>query len=211
VRAVDAASALDLQIYKIYKYCMKTVTIEVDSEVFEFLQRKERPFVDSPNDVLRKLLLTKAESKTEGHTMNLSLDSGKVAGGALVPDTDVFVRELVDQQFGRNLVRRSPYRYMFASSEKLIYVQNFNKKAQHLWFRITKSPWDDLQSWKKEAWLCFTNPAEKYAYVIPVKDIQKQITLSRWNRDYLEVNIDPANCRWIELDWNIKSYLKNLN
>lgn len=36
---------------------MKKITIEIDEEVFGFLQKKARPFIDTPNDVLRRLLL----------------------------------------------------------------------------------------------------------------------------------------------------------
>ncbi|CAM5677169.1 RAMA domain-containing protein OS=Streptomyces antimycoticus OX=68175 GN=SANT12839_101730 PE=4 SV=1 [Streptomyces antimycoticus] len=32
-------------------------TIEIDDEVFAYLQRHGEPLVDSPNDVLRRLLL----------------------------------------------------------------------------------------------------------------------------------------------------------
>lgn len=35
----------------------KWKSIEIDEEVFEFLQRKAKPLIDSANDVLRRLLL----------------------------------------------------------------------------------------------------------------------------------------------------------
>jgi hypothetical protein len=37
-------------------------SIKVDDEVFEYLQRLAMPFVDKPNDVLRRLLLDGAEA-----------------------------------------------------------------------------------------------------------------------------------------------------
>ncbi len=37
---------------------MKKQTIEIDMEVFEFLKMQAEPFVDTPNDVLRRLLLS---------------------------------------------------------------------------------------------------------------------------------------------------------
>ena len=125
-------------------------------------------------------------------------------------DPEPFVRELIKRQFGAGLIKRRPFRLMFESSDKLVYVQNFNKKSEHLWYRVTENPWNQMQSGKKDRWLCFTNPAERYAYIIPVSDVQTQLKRSAWNRSYLEVNIDPATHRWIELDWNIAKYLLNM-
>jgi len=39
-----------------------TRSIEIDDEVFAFLQQHSEPLVDTPNDVLRRLLLGEAES-----------------------------------------------------------------------------------------------------------------------------------------------------
>lgn len=36
---------------------MQKQTIEIDQEVFEFLKMQAEPFIDTPNDVLRRLLL----------------------------------------------------------------------------------------------------------------------------------------------------------
>lgn len=38
---------------------MQMKKIEIDQEIFEFLKTKAEPFVDTPNDVLRRLLLNK--------------------------------------------------------------------------------------------------------------------------------------------------------
>ncbi|MFJ2781575.1 hypothetical protein [Kitasatospora sp. NPDC087315] len=43
-----------------------TRTIEIDDEVFAFLQQHSEPLVDTPNDVLRRLLLGEAESVASG-------------------------------------------------------------------------------------------------------------------------------------------------
>lgn len=39
---------------------MQKVNIEIDEEIFNFLQSQATPFVDTPNDVLRRLLLESA-------------------------------------------------------------------------------------------------------------------------------------------------------
>lgn len=41
---------------------MQKQKIEIDQEVFEFLKSQAEPFVDTPNDVLRRLLLNKKSS-----------------------------------------------------------------------------------------------------------------------------------------------------
>lgn len=65
---------------------MGMVTIEVDTEIFGFLQSQATPFVDSPNDVLRRLLLKKGlkidgkqpEVKISGWTQSLPVFPGGV-------------------------------------------------------------------------------------------------------------------------------------
>jgi len=44
---------------------MKTNTIEIDNEVLEFLKKQAEPFVDTPNDVLRRLLLRKPQTTSD--------------------------------------------------------------------------------------------------------------------------------------------------
>lgn len=43
---------------------MQKHTIEIDEEIFELLKKQAEPFVDSPNDVLRRLLL---KDKSSSH------------------------------------------------------------------------------------------------------------------------------------------------
>ncbi len=40
---------------------MKKIGIEVDEEVFNYLQQNAKPFIDTPNDVLRRLLFEEPE------------------------------------------------------------------------------------------------------------------------------------------------------
>jgi len=39
-----------------------------------------------------------------------------------------------------------------------------------------------------------------------MSDIDIQAGKANWKKEFLEVNIDPANSRWRELDWNIDKY-----
>jgi hypothetical protein len=43
--------------------------IEVDDEVFSYLQRKAQPFLDTPNTVLRRELLLKQSTRASGSTL----------------------------------------------------------------------------------------------------------------------------------------------
>jgi len=43
---------------------MKKIAIEIDEEIFNLLQKQATPFVDTPNDVLRRLLLKKSPTET---------------------------------------------------------------------------------------------------------------------------------------------------
>jgi len=192
---------------------MRRIPIDVDQEVFEFLQRQATPFVDSPNDVLRRLLLREApeaEPRPEIPVRSTAVERSDARRGLTVsPDVSVeaFVDGVVRQRFGDGFKRRAPYRMMFESRNAVLYFQNFNKETNHLWYRVTENPWRDLQSSKKEAWLCLSNPAEGYCYVIPVKEIQARVQRARWGRPFLEINIDPATSRWSELDWKLDDYL----
>jgi hypothetical protein len=178
-------------------------SIQVDREVFEFLQRHATPLVDTPNDVLRRLLLANAgESPQEESPMSAT------ASAPSPVDAESFVNHVLRTEFGAGFRRRPPYRLMFESEDALVYFQNFNKESDHLWYRVTEQPWKELSSSGKAAWLCLTNPAERFVYVLPVKDIQTRIEGARWSRPYLEVNVDPSSSRWSELDWRLDDYRK---
>ena len=66
--------------------------IEVDEEVFEELQRRAKPFVDTPNDVLRRALLTGTAvasaraTRRPGHLIRL-IQAGLVQPGDRVTHT----------------------------------------------------------------------------------------------------------------------------
>ena len=123
-------------------------------------------------------------------------------------DLDSFINSLLDSNFEGTFGRRPPYRLMFESESALVYVQNFNKESDHLWYRVTENPWTELRRSTKPAWVAFTNPPEHLGFVIPVSDIKDRCQQRGWTRPHLEVNIDPATCRWTELDWDIKNYRK---
>lgn len=86
---------------------MRTHKIDIDHEVYEFLQGHARPFEDSANDVLRRLLLTSAagppKRKTGGGTHRRAGDlKPYLDEGLLKPDD-----ELVHEQPRKGVVHRA--------------------------------------------------------------------------------------------------------
>jgi len=186
------------------------IKIEIDSEVFEFLQKSAKPLIDTPNDVLRRLLFPQSSVQDRKESQPMAAPTPLVSSPTPpAANVDAFVGELLKREIGSGFTRRGRYRLMFESADHLVYVQNFNKQSMHLWYRITEKPWRELQQSKKKALLCFTNPAERFAYIIPVTAVIERLRATNWSRPYLEVNVDPVASRWIELDWNIERYLKS--
>jgi predicted nucleic acid-binding protein len=99
---------------------------------------------------------------------------------------------------------------MFESEKHLVYFQNFSKVGtSDLWYRLSKDPLNILRNTQKIALVCFTNPSENIVFEIPINDIDKRAAETKWIKDFFEVNIDPANSIWRELDWQIEKYLVN--
>jgi hypothetical protein len=183
-------------------------TITVDEEVYEFIKGRAEPFVDkTENDVLRKLLLN---NKVTGFSTKVTnkISSREILDSLTTrPSTDQFVNSFLQDRFTGKFKTRSPYRMMFESNEQVVYFQNFNASdTVNLWYRLKKEPLDVLRSSKKEAYVCLTNPAEGYGFRIPLTEIVKKIREARWDREDLEVNIDPYDSKWRELSWNIEKY-----
>ncbi|MHC4440670.1 MAG: hypothetical protein ACYS3S_25250 [Planctomycetota bacterium] len=190
---------------------MKMIQIEIDEEVFKYLKGEAEPLVDSPNSVLRKLLLKNNKNKPislrrEVTRMDSLVKEEKTQQGG--GSSGEFVLEVLRKEFGNGFRKRPRYQMMFESNDTLIYFQNYNKESPTLWYRITEKPFDILKSYEKKGIVCLTNPAERIAYIIPIEDILEQIKVSGWERSYLEVNIDHLRGKWNELDWDIRRYLK---
>jgi hypothetical protein len=67
-----------------------------------------------------------------------------------------------------------------------------------------------MRSPKKSGIVCFTNPADRCAYIIPIQKIDERVKSSEWKRSEIEVNIDHENTRWRELNWDIEEYYLEL-
>ena len=73
---------------------MRMYQIEVDDEVFSYLQRKAQPFLDTPNTVLRRELLLKQSTRTSGSTL---LGAEKTPNSLPIPaGTPKALREILE-------------------------------------------------------------------------------------------------------------------
>lgn len=180
------------------------VKIEIDEEVFNYLKTLAEPFVDTPNTVLRRLFFHKDKpQKAEGVSKSTygTIDSTEAS-------SEEFVTSFLRERYGEEFRVKSPFRTMFESEKHLIYFQNFNKiGTTNLWYRLSESSLAALRKSTKTAMICFTNPSENLVIEVPVKDLDSQVAKSAWKKDFLEVNIDPADLRWRELDWSLQKYL----
>jgi len=220
---------------------MKMHEITVDDEVFEYLQQKAVPLVDTPNSVLRRLLFRRKRGRKgepgRAAYMGLSGDASlhvestispimgpyssmrgdRVTPGGLSPRR--MGRRLVSQEFSGEHFDRVPrelggFRSMFESTKRLVYFLNFNKAdSRNMLFRVTASAIDVLAKSAKPAYVIFSNPARRIAWVIPVQDIQnrhREVTRSDLEPQDLVLNIDIENNRLRELDWDISKYRREV-
>lgn len=180
------------------------VNIEIDDEVFRYLKSLAEPFVDTPNMVLRRLLFNKdmsAEIPSTPKSTAKSTDSAEAS-------SEAFITSFLRERYGEEFRVKSPFRTMFESERHLIYFQNFNKiGTTNLWYRLSESSLKALRKTTKTAIICFTNPSENLVIEVPMKDLDAQVARSTWEKEFLEVNIDPADLRWREIDWNLQKYL----
>ena len=181
------------------------INIEIDGDIFNHLKSLAEPFVDTPNTVLRRLLFPECQPQHEASTI---LSAPATLPRSPVSSSEAFVSSYLQGRYSEKFRTKTPYRTMFESEKHLIYFQNFNKSGTiNLWYRLSESSLNTLRKTSKIAMVCFTNPSENIIIEIPMKDIDKQIAKSSWKKEFLEVNIDPTNLRWRELDWSLQQYL----
>jgi hypothetical protein len=180
-------------------------TIEVDDEVFEYLKSQAEPFVDEPNDVLRRLFQLNTERPKRREPIAAKSRGRRVIRG----DREAFMAAILEAEFGSGFRTRSPYRTLFENGTHTVYFQNFNKAGSaNLWYRIKGSALQVLEASPNESYLVFTNPAEAFAFVLPVSSVVARMRKAGWDREDLEVNIDPATNYWRELEWDLSKHLK---
>jgi hypothetical protein len=183
-------------------------TIEIDGEVFKMLQDLAEPLVDTPNSVLRGLLLSR---KGVPETLEIKSVTKRLGSGygreVDTKSTESYIRQVWSTKFKGQPRQVRGYRMMFESEADIVYFQNFNKTdAENLWFRLNSAPLRTMKSKKQKAWVCFTNPADNYGFLIPLTEIEKKIDASGWSREDWEVNIHVSESKWRELDWRLDQF-----
>ncbi|MFW6083933.1 MAG: hypothetical protein ACODAA_01855 [Gemmatimonadota bacterium] len=240
---------------------VKKHQIEVDEEVFEVLQELATPLVDTPNSVLRRLLLEGGPGMRGRSTMDAvesrrlayrpaslsqvneerirpmeaspphawaptnaeepgpysSLGDERRAAGGMSPRRFgklLCAREFPGEMFERARRDRGAFRTMFESGERLLYFLNFNKPgATNLWYKVPATALHALIAAEKPAYVVFTNPAERLAWLIPIEDLvraYKERGAQALGEGDLDVNVDVEGNRVRELDWNVGAYRREL-
>ncbi|OGM18240.1 hypothetical protein A2V61_02330 [Candidatus Woesebacteria bacterium RBG_19FT_COMBO_47_8] len=177
--------------------------IEIDEDIFRFLREHAEPLTDSPNSVLRRLLLgekpVKGDEKREGSDLKFDRESQ----GSLGDFIDWVLRNKFTEQF--NIY--PPYRMIYESDSQIILFQNLNKgDSKNLWFHLRSKPLEVVRSSNKKAYVCLTIPADGYGYLIPLDEVDRHVSSAKWPHSYLEVNIDPSDNRWRDLKWKLDEY-----
>lgn len=183
------------------------VGIEVSEDVFKQLQLLATPLVDTPNDVIKRLLIGARQGSSEPPKKKEEKAMQVQAKRQIVP-TELFVEHIISS-IGERFRKVGQNRYMFESANNLLYFQNFNKEGDRQWYRIRKEARTYLALSEKDSFLCLTVPAEGIIYKIPFHEVERQVKAAGWTRDHLEVNI--YNSRWVELGWDISGYKQQIS
>lgn len=182
-------------------------SIKVDKEVFSYLQQQAQPFIDTPNDVLRRLLLSHPSVPRKPPPAKEMPKSDKgVSGESGGISSQQFVEMILDRHFGGGFRKVGRYRYMFESDSQIVYFRNYNKEAEILWYRVNGTERGLLSSSRKDVWLCLTYPPDRTAFLIPFDTIEEQAVRVGWKRDELEINVNIDRSWWNQLNWDIESY-----
>jgi hypothetical protein len=177
--------------------------IEIDEDIFIFLKEHAEPLTDSPNSVLRRLLLgekpIKGDKKMEGRDLNTRMANQGSRGEFI----DWVLRNRFNEQF--NIC--TAYRMMYESDSQIIFFQNLNKEdSNNLWFHLRSKPLEIMRSSNKKSYICLTISSDGYGYLIPLDEVDRHVSSAKWPRSYLEVNINPSDNTWRELDWKLDEY-----
>jgi hypothetical protein len=217
--------------------------IQVDEEIWQYLQERAVPLVDTPNSVLRRLLFGKRRGrkrpgeaayviKPEARLMRMespvepmivptgtyrSMRGERTAPGGLSPrrmGKRLVSQEFAGEYFDRAAKTRGGFRTMFESTKRLVYFLNFNKPdSRNMLFRVTASAIEALTTAAKPAYVIFSNPARRIAWVIPVKDMlarYEEVFGEKFEPQDLVLNIDIER-NWLrELNWDISEYRREV-
>jgi hypothetical protein len=175
--------------------------IEVDDDIFKFLKKHAEPFEDTPNSVLRRLLLG---DKSFNKHIKKDLQIAKANQKSLKS----FIDWVFKNKFSETFIVCPPYRMVYESESQIVCFQNLNKGgSQNLWFHIRSKPLEKIRSSDKKAYICLAIPSDGYGYLIPFDEVDRHISSTNWAHSYLEVNIDPSDSMWKELKWKLDEYI----
>lgn len=158
-----------------------------------------------------------ASAPAEEASPYASLGHERRAAGGMSPRRFgklLVAREFPGEMFERARRDRGAFRTMFESKQRVVYFLNFNKPgATNLWYKVNATALHALLAADKPAYVVFTNPAARLAWVIPIEDLADAYErfASRGLRSGdLDVNIDVERDRIRELDWSVEAYRREV-
>jgi len=175
--------------------------IEIDSQIYDFLKSKVKGFNDTPNSVLRRLLLGDEYLKKQRGLKPLNI---------VEQSTQAFVTRILNEILGGGFEKVGRFHYLFKSDSKIIYFQNFNDESYtNWWYRIGTKAFEILDSSPKEGTIYLTNPGEFVYYALPFDEFKARTT-GILNNKGIDVNIKHQTNMWGRIHWNLKEYRVDL-
>lgn len=104
-------------------------TIEIDNDIYSLLQQKAEPFIDSPNTVLRKLLLNMSSSEITTSKRVVNKTSPAFVREVDTLSTEAYIRRVWKEKFNATPRQVKTFRMMYESTTDVVYFQNFNKNG----------------------------------------------------------------------------------
>jgi len=176
--------------------------LEIDDEIYQHLLKNAQGFDETPEIVLRRLLLGD-DAKTI-HTRK---------GGRTMVQTDTpgFVQRILNERLGGGFSTIGRYRFLFQSDNRIVYFQNFRDEGNYdnWWYRIVPKAFIELEKSTKPAAIYLTNPTSSVYYELPFDEFKEKTASIKTDRG-IEVNINHTTNIWTSLDWDIREYKKVL-
>ena len=184
--------------------------IEIDKDVYVFLQKSAQPFEDTPNTVLRRILL-EGNSGTNNIVLTANIENRAEYRTSEKKPGKIKITDLLQQTVGQSdWIRVGRQRNLYENEKERIYVLRFDKsKTPNLWFRIPPIAYDLLTETRKKSYFLFVNQADRYFFQVPMSDLDKKVSDKGIAFLPETINIDPAKKKLRELDWDISAYFKD--
>ena len=127
---------------------MKYHTIEIDEEVWGFLQKNAKPFVDSPNTVLRRKLLGEENYQVINKNLNIPLSYKIPAAPAALKQTLEMINLVKHRGFSRNDAANNIAKKLGIARSSVIdkYCRQLEKKTYEIDILLSQTNCSEFRS-----------------------------------------------------------------